>query len=198
MTEIFPSVPGQSAVPVRVKEEPREIQSSTNELAMLDSANEQPTQITLTQPPLPSLGSINCRVGENPLKRESSDGPSSPSKRIKIERDFDLDDVICCGIEITPVKSARESASLEFDRYLQESIPIEALKAKEFNPLNWWSQNAVHFPMLSCLARKYLCVPATSTPSERVFSTTGNLVSKKRSMLSPETVDKLVFLHANY
>ena len=53
--------------------------------------------------------------------------------------------------------------------------------------LHWWKANAGSFKCLSILARKYLCVAATSVASERVFSTSGNIVSAKRNRLSPET-----------
>ena len=42
-----------------------------------------------------------------------------------------------------------------------------------------------------------LCIPATSAPSERAFSTGGNIVTCHRSALEPETVDRLVFLANN-
>ncbi|KAK0151906.1 Endoplasmic reticulum export factor CTAGE5 [Merluccius polli] len=42
--------------------------------------------------------------------------------------------------------------------------------------------------------QKYLCIPATSAPSERAFSYGGNIVTCHWSLLKPETVDKLVFL----
>ena len=51
--------------------------------------------------------------------------------------------------------------------------------------------------MLATLARKYLCVPASSSASERVFSTSGNIVSKKRSCLKPHKVNELVLLAQN-
>ena len=68
---------------------------------------------------------------------------------------------------------------------------------KSTDPLQWWKANEARFPSLAVLANSYLCVPATSTPSERLFSAAGNIVSKKRASLSPEHVDMLTFLHYN-
>lgn len=45
--------------------------------------------------------------------------------------------------------------------------------------------------------KKYLCIPATSAPSEQAFSTSGNTVICQRSALKPERVDQLVFLALN-
>lgn len=69
--------------------------------------------------------------------------------------------------------------------------------SKSSNILKWWKSSEARFPSLSKLAKKYLCIPATSTPSERVFSSAGNVVSAKRNCLLTEHVDKLVFLHQN-
>lgn len=35
----------------------------------------------------------------------------------------------------------------------------------EQDPLAWWKVHMVNFPSLSKLVRKYLCIPATSSPS---------------------------------
>lgn len=43
--------------------------------------------------------------------------------------------------------------------------------ARHKSPLQWWKENAARFPTLAILGKSYLCVPATSTPSERLFST---------------------------
>uniref|UniRef100_G3NAN5 HAT C-terminal dimerisation domain-containing protein n=1 Tax=Gasterosteus aculeatus TaxID=69293 RepID=G3NAN5_GASAC len=53
--------------------------------------------------------------------------------------------------------------------------------------LSWWKW----FPALASLAKSFLCIPATSTPSERLFSAAGNIASKKRASLSPEHVNML-------
>ncbi|KAL7839608.1 hypothetical protein SRHO_G00262660 [Serrasalmus rhombeus] len=49
--------------------------------------------------------------------------------------------------------------------------------SKKENPLTWWEKNAACYPTLAELARSLLCIPATSTPSERLFSAAGNIAS---------------------
>jgi hypothetical protein len=42
--------------------------------------------------------------------------------------------------------------------------------------------------------KKILCIPATSAPSERVFSVAGLTIAKDRSNLAPHTAHELIFL----
>ena len=48
------------------------------------------------------------------------------------------------------------------------------------------------FLTLVSLAKTVLCVPATSMPSERLFSVAGYIVNKLRSSLDPANVNMLV------
>ena len=82
----------------------------------------------------------------------------------------------------------------EIDKYLL--IP-EIDQIEENNPLDWWNKQKIHFPILSILARKYLAIPASSVPSERLFSDAGNHVTSKRNQLDLHLVDKLLFLKRN-
>ena len=68
------------------------------------------------------------------------------------------------------------------------------------DPLGIWSEyhDLKRFPLLTPLARKYLCIPATSVPSERVASAAGNVVTSKRARLNPGFVAKLTFAHMNW
>ena len=45
---------------------------------------------------------------------------------------------------------------------------------------------------------KFLCVPATSAPAERLFSSAGNTQTKKRNRLNCDNLEKLVYLHENW
>nr|XP_055057386.1 E3 SUMO-protein ligase ZBED1-like [Misgurnus anguillicaudatus] len=61
-------------------------------------------------------------------------------------------------------------------------------------PLKWWKENDRLYPLLSSIAKAYLSTPATSVPSERVFSSAGDIVNVQKSQLLPENVDMLIFL----
>lgn len=69
--------------------------------------------------------------------------------------------------------------------------------AQHTDPLKWWEENEAKFPSLAGLAKKYLAIPGTSVPSERIFSTAGTVVNKLRSRLSSTVVDQIVFLNKN-
>ncbi len=49
------------------------------------------------------------------------------------------------------------------------------------------------YPLLSSLSKAYLTIPATSVPSERVFSTAGDILNAQRSQLLPQNVDMQFF-----
>jgi len=67
----------------------------------------------------------------------------------------------------------------------------------ETDPLLWWQRNAATFPLLATFALKYLCIAATSVPSERVCSMSGGIVSAWQNRLTPDNVDMLMFLAIN-
>jgi hypothetical protein len=63
----------------------------------------------------------------------------------------------------------------------------------EIDPLKFWSDNAIHFPILATLAKKYLSVPASTAAVERMFSIAGHIFSIKRRRLGSQLFSLLVF-----
>lgn len=68
---------------------------------------------------------------------------------------------------------------------------------EEEDPLKWWRLHEPLYPMLAMVAKKFLCIPATSTSSERVFSKGGRISTSLRASLKPTTVEMLIFLSIN-
>lgn len=103
-----------------------------------------------------------------------------------------LGDVIYVREDTTQIKSNMERAQSEMESFKTEAhIPMTS------DPLVWWRDNQWHYPLLSNLARRRLCIPATSVPSERVFSTAGDIITAQRAALSPDNLDMLIFLKKN-
>ena len=65
------------------------------------------------------------------------------------------------------------------------------------SPLAWWRRQVGVFPFLCNFAKKFLSIPGTSVPSERVFSKAGELISQRRSRIKSKHVDMLLFLNKN-
>ena len=60
------------------------------------------------------------------------------------------------------------------------------------DPLIWWAQQASTFPTLFQVARKVLAVPASSAPTERVFSALARVNSKERTGMKPSLTNALM------
>jgi hypothetical protein len=81
----------------------------------------------------------------------------------------------------------------EIDEYMMiEEIDVSTC------PFKWWASQESRFPILSQLAKKYLAIPATSAASERLFSDAGNVMTVKRTNLSPTTFEHLIFCKRNW
>jgi hypothetical protein len=58
-------------------------------------------------------------------------------------------------------------------------------------------QNHSRFSALFTMSERLFSIPATSTSSERAFSTMGRIVTKIRCKIHPETAGNLLFLKEN-
>lgn len=89
------------------------------------------------------------------------------------------------GWSFTPL----EKVNLEIIQYQKEK-PLSLTG----NPLEWWKKHEIYYAILSHLAKLYFGISATSVPSERVFSSAGDLITAQRATLKPEYIDMTVSL----
>ncbi len=63
------------------------------------------------------------------------------------------------------------------------------------DPLQWWKDHSQVYLTIANVAKVYLSTVATSVPSERLFSKSGELVSAKRNRIKPKNIDMILFLN---
>ena len=91
-----------------------------------------------------------------------------------------------------PLSPHSSKVSKELELYKAEKSPD-----LDSDPLSWWNARRLLYPLMCKLVEKYFAFVATSVPSERLFSASGNVIVNKRNRLTPENADKLIFLHEN-
>ena len=98
--------------------------------------------------------------------------------------------------------NGRNAIATDCDMYVKKAK--EELKKWKANPnqksydvMTFWNNHRLKFPSLAPIARKWLCALATSVPSERCFSTSGNVVTKKRAALGSDHIRDIIFIHDN-
>jgi hypothetical protein len=81
------------------------------------------------------------------------------------------------------------SAIIEMRQYMETPI----IKRHE-DPLEYWEEHKLQFPNLHKLSQKFLGNPASSLPSERIFSATGLVLTQQRNRLKLKHIEKLIFV----
>ncbi len=133
------------------------------------------------------LSATDCTAAE-PEDSESTDAELPAKKKPKTLLGQLLGDMFSQKDNNRPL-SIKQKAELELQHYVDEASP-----ALDANPLAWWKEHNHRFPNIANIAIKLLCIPATSTPSEKLFSTAGQIINYKRACLDPDNVDMLCFL----
>ena len=57
---------------------------------------------------------------------------------------------------------------------------------KNLEVLDWWKKHQRNFPHLFNIFQRYMHIPATSVPSERMFSLAGNTITEKEHVYYQE------------
>ena len=115
--------------------------------------------------------------------KNDSDASTDVNDSIEDVNDFLFTASAAAAVNSLDLSSA-EIADREFKIWKTRTVPFP----KDKNPLDEWRSSSVHlFPWLGVMARRVLAIPATSAAHERLFSTAGNVMTKKRSRLTGET-----------
>ena len=80
----------------------------------------------------------------------------------------------------SPTRLTPEAMAEREVKLYREADPL----ALSGDPLAWWKRDAHMYPLLAKLAKRYLCVPGTSVPSERVSSTASDIITAQRSAIT--------------
>ena len=89
--------------------------------------------------------------------------------------------------------TSKEMVDDEFRRYLA----AESTNWRVNNVMEWWSTNEGHFPNIAKMALKYLGIPASSTPSERVFLQLKIILDRKRWRMDADRLERILLLRCN-
>ena len=140
---------------------------------------------------LEELQSIGNRQSEEPppntedVMQENPMVPSSDGDWLTIAND-DL-----------PGSSHNESLAEEYNRYSATRSRPLTQNAKKLSTEEWWIRNLGSFPSVAVLAGEYLCIPSSSASVERMFSSNGHTLNKRRRLMPSEKVHQLTLVRDN-
>ncbi|KAF0301787.1 Transposable element Hobo transposase [Amphibalanus amphitrite] len=145
------------------------VELAAEEVVLSTSATERPT-----------AASSSRRTG--PRKR-----PAVVMLDLDSEDDTDPDDLPEVALEASPRDTSMVYAEAEVARYMENATQ------KVDNLLEFWKA-AKQYPLLQQVARRLLAVPASNAASERVNSIAGRTIEERRTRLTSEMIDSLVFV----
>lgn len=151
------------------------------------------------------------------MKKKSSDDqgniPTAPSQTTKsTSKKPSKASQMLRGLNTKPRASStvdnddelRDDCRAQLNRFIKDAVngacPLESDDTDHgFNdPLKWWKDNAFKYDLLSHLARLCLAIPATSAPSERIWSRAARILTLKRARLKEDAVvARMMFVREN-
>ncbi|XP_072945701.1 E3 SUMO-protein ligase ZBED1-like [Epargyreus clarus] len=134
--------------------------------------------------------------------RSASPQPSTSTSTSSVSINDSLsiwDNISEMFMDVEPTQySPQASAITEVQRYLADMLlPIKDDHGKLFDPSDWWRNHQFVYPNLAQLYRNKCCGMSSSVSCERIFSTSGNILTDRRTRLKSEKVKQLMFLNVN-
>ena len=139
------------------------------------------------------------------LEKDGSNVPNPTKQRRFEDCDFldDYDDESTKAArqansdEQDACRSLRDAVKEEYDVWLRLHEIRAVDSTTHLDPMEWWKMHNSQFPTIAILARKYLAIPASSAPSERVFSRAKLIQERQRWNLLPQRLEASIMLKNN-
>ena len=97
--------------------------------------------------------------------------------------------------EVADITQVDEKINEELHYY--KAIKLSHKQKKDTHLLTWWRDCKTQFPYLFQAVKALLATPATSVPSERIFSEAGYIARARRSRILPKNLNKFIFIKKN-
>ena len=158
--------------------------------------------------PLTSVATATAvdSLSHRPLQRARLDGGAGTRgmfDELIVSNQRQDEAVTSQALSVTVQESTRRFCSDELERYrfIEASLPMFCLGTgdeEQFSdPLMWWEGRKIAYPTLYVLAQRYLSIPATSAPSERLWSLASRIVTIRRARLESSLIGDLMFIKEN-
>ena len=134
---------------------------------------------------------LQCGHHQSPLLQVGTDPESEPCfKKFKYLSSVVSERLKERHLSATPTDSPQEE---QLQLYLSDmKVPQEEIDAIDF-----WVANKARFPDIAPVALDVLVIPASSTPIERVFSSTGLVTAGRRCRLSAKQLEREILIKKN-
>ncbi|XP_050527498.1 zinc finger BED domain-containing protein 4-like isoform X2 [Daktulosphaira vitifoliae] len=114
----------------------------------------------------------------------------TPSNEL-VDKKLDSFDLWSYHTSVSTIQVQNKTSPMYQELYDYLGKPVEKIDTK---PLEAWEYMKSLYPNLYYIARQKLSIVGTSVPSERLFSKTGQTISKARNRLTGKHLSKLVFM----
>jgi hypothetical protein len=94
--------------------------------------------------------------------------------------------------DLRPESNPTAASTIELNKYI-----TEPMLPRTGDPLHWLNNRKALYPRLYTVAKKRLCVVATSVACESIVSKAGQIPSEKRSRLESSKLSMISFLNTN-
>jgi len=124
----------------------------------------------------------------NEVYEQSQD---NSEENLSITKEISLFEQIKQSSKNSKKRKSRNELELYFE--MTENTP-----ESNVNCMEWWSMNSSTFPNISKIAKKYLSVPASSAPCERLFSKARRVIGDERRSLNPIMMENQALFSKNF